>query len=292
MKTKKQHQPAYPSVVPQKWVFLIDSAHWSMRKVAREYYVSVKTVHTWYHRTKYGKQYVPKKVQPATKLTGEIKRFIEYEKKKANPGPLKLSLMIKRQYGVTVFSTIVYRYLKKKGLIRRPQKRLPWYTPLKTPVVPQRPGELVQCDIKYVWQEGKRKYQRTFVDVYTGIPFAHIGTSKDDDTTILAFKQAVRYFPFRIDGMQTDNGGEFRGTFHQYLVSEGIAHYFIPKKSPQWNGCVERLHRSMDEEYYLNPNKTSFPTLNSYLKWYRYERISLSKNLYGLTPQEKLLECA
>lgn len=291
MKTTKQYIPAYPSVVRHKWVFLHDSAKWSFRKIASEYHVSVKTVHKWYHRTKYKKSYVSKKIQPATKLTREIKAFIEQEKRKANPGPLKLSLMIKRQYGVKVSSTIVYRYLKKKGLIRRPQKKLPWYTPLKRPIVPQRPGELVQLDIKYIWSDGKRKYQRTLVDVYTGIPFAHIGTSKDDDTTIEAFKQAVQYFPFRIDGIQTDNGGEFRGTFHQYLVSEGIAHYFIPKKSPQWNGCVERLHRSMDEEYYLNPNKNSFPTLQSYLKWYRYERVSLSKNLYGLTPQEKLVLC-
>jgi transposase InsO family protein len=262
-----------------------------MRKVTKEYHVSVKTVHTWYHRSKYGKKYVPKRIQPATKLTREITAYIEHEKHKANPGPLKLSLMIKRQFGVSVSSTIVYRYLKKKKLIRRPQKKLPWYTPLKEHIYPKRPGELVQLDIKYVWIDGKRKYQRTFVDVYTGIPFAHIGTSKDDDTTITAFKQATAYYPFRIDGIQTDNGGEFRGTFHHHLLEQGIAHYFIPKKSPQWNGCVERLHRSMDEEYYLNPNKESFPTLGSYLKWYRFERISLSKNLYGLTPQEKLILC-
>jgi len=291
MNKRKQHQPAYPSVIRHKWVFLIDTAKWSMRKVAKEYHVSVKTVHTWYHRSKYGKKYVPKRIQPATKLTREITAYIEHEKHKVNPGPLKLSLMIKRQFGVSVSSTIVYRYLKKKKLIRRPQKKLPWYTPLKEHIYPKRPGELVQLDIKYVWIEGKRKYQRTFVDVYTGIPFAHIGTSKDDDTTITAFKQATAYYPFRIDGIQTDNGGEFRGTFHHHLLEQGIAHYFIPKKSPQWNGCVERLHRSMDEEYYLNPNKESFPTLGSYLKWYRFERISLSKNLYGLTPQEKLILC-
>jgi len=290
MKKKKQHIPAYPYVVRQKWIFLIDKAGWSFRKVAMEYYVSAKTVHKWYYTHKNKRSVFVKKAQPALKLTKEIREFIEHEKKKANPGPKKLSLMIKRQFDVSLSSTVVYRFLKKKNLVKKPQKRLPWYKPLKDPIIPERPGELVQIDIKYVWIDNKRKYQRTFVDVYTGIPFVHIGNKKDDDTTIQAFKLAEEYFPFRIDGIQTDNGGEFRGTFHNYIVGCGIPHYFIPKKSPQWNGCVERFHRTIDEEYYRNTNKKSFPTLSEYLRWYRYDRISLSMNLYGLTPEEKWLK--
>lgn len=264
-----------------------------MRKVAREYQVSVKTVHKWYHRMKRGvRSYVPKKSQPATKLTREIRSYIERERAKVNLGPRKLALMIEKEFGISVSSTIVYRFLKRKGLIQKLQrKRSPWFTPLKDRIVPTQPGELVELDIKYVWIGGKRKYQRTFVDVYTGIPFAHVSEHKDDDTTISALGEAQEYFPFPIRRIQTDNGGEFRGSFHCFLREQGIHHVFIPKGSPQWNGTVERFHRSIDEEYYRNPNRFKyFPTLSSYLRWYRYERISLSKRLYGLTPQEKWLE--
>lgn len=258
-----------------------------MRRVAKEYQVSVKTVHKWYHKPR--KQYISPKGQPALKLTSELRQFIEVEKHRANPGPKKLSLMIVRRYGIRISSTVIYRFLKKKGLIKRPQKRLPWYTPLKEPIIPTYPGERIELDSKYIWHSGRRRYQRTFVDVYTGIPYAHIGDTKDDDLTIVAFKEAEAYFPFTMHGVQTDNGGEFRGTFHQYLTERGISHYFIPKKSPQWNGAVERFHRTIDEEYYQNHTQ-SFSTLEEYLYWFMYERIHLGKYVYGLTPYEKLLE--
>ena len=61
----------------------------------------------------------------------------------------------------------------------------------------------------------------------------------------------------------TDNGGENRGEFYQYIGKCGIAHYFIPKSSPQWDGAVERAHGVIDQEYYLNPNFSFTPWLIS-----------------------------
>lgn len=131
-------------------------------------------------------------------------------------------------------------------------------------MVPKTPGELIQLDIKYVYKEGKLKYQRTFLDVYTRIQYVHISESKDSNTTIKALKEASHYFPFNIKAIQTDNGTEFRGKFHTYLEENKIKHYFIPKSSPQWNGCVERAHRSIDEEFYLNIY-SSFQNTDEYL---------------------------
>ena len=86
-----------------------------------------------------------------------------------------------------------------------------------------------------------------------------------------------------------DNGSENRGQFHQYLGQRGIAHYFIPKSSPTWDGAVERAHGVIDQEFYLNPTRP-WKTLEEYLRFYNYERIHLGKYLNGLTPQEKWLE--
>lgn len=107
--------------------------------------------------------------------------------------------------------------------------------------------------------------------------------------TVTAFEDAVTSFPFPMLGVQTDNGSENRGVFHQYLGDHGIAHYFVPKNSPNWQGAVERAHGVIDQEFYLNELRP-WQTLAEYLTWYNTERIHLGKYLNGLTPREKFLE--
>ena len=104
---------------------------------------------------------------------------------------------------------------------------------------------------------------------------------------MVAFEEAEKVFPFKILGVQNDNGSENRGVFHQYLGKRGIAHYFIPKSSPNWDGAVERAHGVIDQEYYLNPTRP-WKTLEEYLHWYNYERIHLGKYLNGMIPIEKV----
>ena len=144
-------------------------------------------------------------------------------------------------------------------------------------------------DAKHIWQDNRRRYQRTFIDIWTGIQFATVTDTMTAEDTINAFMEAERYFLFKILGVQTDNGSENRGNFHKYLGEKGIAHYFIPKSSPQWDGSVERAHGVIDQEFYLNPTRP-WKTLEEYLHFYNYERIHLGKYLNGLIPYEKYLE--
>jgi transposase InsO family protein len=288
---KKQHEPAYPARVRSKWYFLLEKAGWSAKRICEEYAISKKTLYKWRRLDRASRAHAPKRAQPALKLTPAVTAFLEEEKKRANPGPLKLSLMVKRRFGLKVSSTIVYRYMVRKGLVRKPQKKLPWYTPLKEPLVPKYPGDVVQMDAKHLWQEGRRTYQRTFVDVYTGMERALVTETMEAADTVRAFEYVQARFPFPIHGIQTDNGSENRGAFHQYLAELGVAHYFIPKRSPQWNGAVERTHRSNDEEYHLNPYR-SWTTFDEYQDWFNNERLHLGKYTRGLTPMEKYREWA
>lgn len=270
---------------------LIDRRGKSVKEVCSLFGLSRKTYYHWRKRD-FGRRvvwYQPRKPHPALKLNAEVRQLIEQEKLRTNYGPLKMKLLLKRRLGVSVSTTIIYRYYKKRKLIRRPQKKLPWYEPLKDPVIPQKPGDVVQLDTKYVWIKGKRRYQRTFVDVFTSFQHAVIVPSLEAQDTVRAYFAAEVAFPFPILAIQTDNGSENRGDFHHYLGSRGIAHYFIPKSSPQWNGIVERAHGSIDQEYYLNPLRP-WRSLLEYLTWHNLERISVGKNLYGLTPMEKYLQ--
>lgn len=285
MANRKQ-QPAYPAQVRRKWYFLVEKAGKTVPEVCAMYFISRKTYYKWKVIDRGDRSHVPKKEHPDTKLKGEVREFVVKEKLRINYGPKKMKLLLKRRFTLDVSTTAIYNLYLKKGLIRRPQKRLPWYQPIKEAVIPDRPGAVVQMDAKYVWESGMRKYQRTFIDIFTGRQFAVVVSTMTAEDTVNAFEEAEQFFPFAILGVQSDNGSENRGEFHQYLGKKGIAHYFIPKSSPQWDGAVERAHGVIDQEYYLNPTRP-WRTLVEYLQFYNYERIHLGKYLNGLTPQEK-----
>jgi transposase InsO family protein len=278
----------YPKEIRGRWYLAADKSRRPVTEVCQLFGIARKTYYKWYrhdHR-KTSNSYVRPKRQPNTKLTPEVCRMIDQEKKFTNYGPLKMKLLLRRRLGITVSTTIIYRYYLRKKLIRKPQKKLPWYRPMKEHLIPHQPGEVLQMDAKYVWQGGKRKYQRTFIDVYTGFQHAVITDSLEAKDTVSALEEAEQVFPFPIFGIQNDNGSENRGEFHQYLGKRGIAHYFIPKSSPNWDGAVERAHGVIDQEFYVNPLRP-WQTLTEYLHWYNYERIHLGKYLNGLIPIEK-----
>lgn len=282
----KNQVAVYPHKVRRKWYFLVDKVGKTVNEVCELYMVSRKTYYKWKRKDLGSIIYTSKKEHPDTKIKGKIKIFIEQEKMRINYGPLKMKLLIKRKFNIDISTTAIYKFYKKKGLIFRPQKKLAWYAPIKDPVVPKAPGEVIQMDAKYIWEDNTRKYQRTFIDIYTGMQYATITSTMTAEDTINAFLETERYFSFKILGIQSDNGSENRGDFHKYLVENSIAHYFIPKSSPTWDGAVERAHGVIDQEYYLNPRRT-WKSLEEYLHFYNYERIHLGKYLNGMIPIEK-----
>ena len=210
----KNQAAAYPPKIRTKWYFLVEKAGKTVDEVCALYAISRKTYYKWRRRDRGSRTYVPRKAHPETKLKGDIRIFVVEQKLRLNYGPRKMHLLIKRKFGITVSSTAIYKFYKKKGLVRRPQKKLPWYQPLKDPVIPKKPGDVVQVDTKYVWQENRRKYQRTFIDIYTGFHHAVIVESLEAQSTVNALVEAERVFPFPVMGVQSDNGSENRGVFH------------------------------------------------------------------------------
>lgn len=185
-----------------------------------------------------------------------------------------------------------YRYLQalqEKGIDSQATEKTSLVQTTQRAGNAQKTWGVVQVDTKYVWQDSTRKYQRTFVDIFTGFHHAVICDTLTAAATVHAFEEAEHVFLFPILGIQNDNGSENRGEFHQYLGTRGIAHYFIPKSSPNWDGAVERAHGVIDQEFYLNPTRP-WRTLPEYLHWYNYERIHLGKYLNGLTPFEKFTQ--
>ena len=272
-----------------RWYLSVDKDNRSVKETCRIFGISRKCYYKWRLRDygKRGNTYSPAKRQPNLKLTYEIRKFIEEQKLKTNYGPLKMKMLIKRHFNLDVSSTIIYRYYQRKKLIRKPQKKLAWYQPLKYALTIVKPGEGVQIDVKYVYDDKIRKYQFSVMDPFTAKYHFTVFPTKESVNAIAALRAAQRYFHFKILSVQTDNGGEFRGCFHGWLTKQNIPHYFIPKSSPYWNAQVDRVNRTIDEEYYIIPYRF-WNTPMEWLHYYNFERIHLTHN--GLTPHEKYLK--
>jgi hypothetical protein len=269
------------------WYREVDKYHRSVKETCQIFGISRKCYYKWRMRDfgKSGNRYYPAKNQPNLKLTWEVRKFIEHHKLISNYGPAKMSLLIRKELGMKLSSTIIYRYYRRKHLIRKPQKKLLWYQPMKQALTIEKQGQGVQLDVKYVYELGMRKFQFSVFDPFTKKYYFKIFSTKESKNAITVFLLAKKYFKFDIVSVQTDNGGEFRGCFHDWLTKKNIPHYFIPKRSPYWNANVERVHRTIDEEYYHNPLRI-WKTPYEWLHYYNFQRIHLTLN--GLTPQEKL----
>src|SRR3989338_2876303 len=248
--------PKVPREMRFRWYRLVEGEGKSVKEVCQLFGMPRKSYYKWYARDHgYGPStYRSQQQHPHTKLTPPRVRIIVYEAKlKYNYGPKKMKLYLKDQCGVEVSTTAIYKYFKKRRLIKKPQRKQAWYTPMKEPFVSTKPGENVQLDVKYVPGEDKSwNYQFRFADTVTNMQYAVDCLDKSAASTIHAFRLARRHFPFPIMEIQTDNGCEFRGRFAVLLQRMGIAHRFIPNRSAPWNGKVERANRSVDDEYYLN----------------------------------------
>ena len=136
------------------------------------------------------------------------------------------------------------------------------------------PGEKIQIDVKYVPQEcmtkelkdlKERFYQYTAIDEYTRIRYTWFTNEHSTYTSSEFVKKVKKFFPFKIETIQTDNGSEFtnrlswnnslknkKTLFEETVEKLGIKHKLIKPYTPKENGRVERSHRKDQERFYHN----------------------------------------
>ncbi|MBI3572970.1 MAG: DDE-type integrase/transposase/recombinase [Candidatus Kerfeldbacteria bacterium] len=281
---------AAPKEMRFRWYRQADQYGKTIEDVCDVFGISRKTYYKWYNRD-HGyapNTYHSRRIHPHTKLTPHLQLAVIQAKRQYNYGPEKMRLYLAEHYHIQISSIAIYKFFKKRKLIRKPQRKQPRYTPMKERFISTKPGENVQLDVKYVpGGAGTWHYQFRFTDTYTNIQYAIDCLDKLAAAAIYALRLARRSFPFPILGLQTDNGSEFRGAFAIYAQRCHIVHRFIPKRSAPWNGKVERANRSIDDEYYLNSGRP-WTSLAAYTRWYNHERYHLGIGMHGLTPHKKL----
>lgn len=169
----------------------------------------------------------------------------------------------------------------------------------------EHPGYLGAQDTYYVGtiKGVGRIYQQTFIDTYSRVAFAKLYTSKHAITSADILNDRV--LPF-FDEQQipllrvlTDRGTEFKGRpenheYELYLQIEGIEHSKTQVRHPQSNGICERMHRTMQEEFYaITFRKKLYDNLDllqqdldEWLQHYNNERPHSGKYCYGKTPMQ------
>lgn len=201
------------------------------------------------------------------------------------------AVKIKGELQLGVGINTIHRLLQRKGLLntygnhRRPHYQKTTHMHLKNTTAI---GKL-QMDVKYLTPEltglPYTCFEYAVIDIYSRYKEAVILNHLDQDGSILALMEILKRLPFEPDFIQTDNGLEFQGRFHQYCTERGLKHHLIHKSTPNENAVIERTFRTDEEEFFFRMEQPpkDYDHLRDmfadFLHYYNHKRIHLGINL-------------
>jgi transposase InsO family protein len=152
-----------------------------------------------------------------------------------------------------------------------------------------------------------RIYQQTFVDTYSKVAFAKLYDRKTPITAAdLLNDRVIPFFDERevkLLRVLTDRGTEYCGNpehheYELYLAVEDVDHSRTKTKSPQTNGIVERLHKTMLNEFYRIAFRKKIyrsidelqADLDEWVASYNNERPHQGRWCFGKTPMQTFVD--
>jgi len=171
------------------------------------------------------------------------------------------------------------------------------------------PGYLLAqdtCYIGYIKGVG-RLYQQTGIDTHANVGFAKLYLEKTSLTAADLMNDKV--LPFydeqgvNVLRVLTDRGREYCGRIetHHYelfLHLNGIEHTKTKPRSPQTNGCVERLNQIIQEEFYKVAFRRKLygsldeiqADLDTFMASYNNDRTNQGRYCKGRTPMQTFVD--
>jgi len=166
------------------------------------------------------------------------------------------------------------------------------------------PGELVCIDTFYIGciKGVGRIYQMTGIDAATSYGWAKIFTDKTAAAAVDFLHEIIQNAcGVTVANVLTDNGTEFTSRwrtkqhrFEQTLWENRIVHRYTKVRHPWTNGFVERLNRTINEEFYQVAFRTKFyrsiwqlqEDLNRFITFYNTQRPHRGYRLNGKCPAD------
>lgn len=110
-------------------------------------------------------------------------------------------------------------------------------------------GSLVQIDTKHLYILGQRFYLFVAIDCKSRLGFVYAYKSASSANAADFLLKVIKYFPFTIKNINTDNGPEFLLNFHKLCEKLAIPHYFTYPHTPKMNARAERLIKTLEYEF-------------------------------------------
>ena len=239
----------------------------------------------------------------------ELKMIKNYKANNKETGLVVLWVKL-RKAGYTRTIQGLYHVMQRLGIYEKVESKKKESEPNEW-VTGMYPGEKVQVDVKYVpkacmspelQERGEKYYQYTAIDEYTRIRYTWFTNAHDTYASSEFAKRLVKYYPFKIKTIQTDNGLEFtnrlnwqsflknkKTMFENTLEKLGIEYKTIKPHTPKQNGRVERSHRKDQERFYYNRVFYSLEDLRNLGVHWRKEYNNFPMRTLGwLSPNEFL----
>lgn len=206
-----------------------------------------------------------------TALQGSVLDIIRHVHHQLGLGVRRLHAYLTQAGLISCSVSSVYRVLKRAGaLVLHPRKPKPVWTRYAKAL----PGERAQMDLMYLPQG---RYQLTLVDDCSRLLAATVLSQRTTAAVCRAVPLLLHSLPFPLRCIQTDNGPEFGRNLSLLLRRLGIRHTRIRPRSPHLNGKVERVQRTVQEEYWdgigPGPVEDWERGLQDYLKFYNRRRL-------------------
>jgi transposase InsO family protein len=197
-----------------------------------------------------------------------IKPFLDTYAKKTGIKTISLTTIgkvIKRRHLTFEEHLHIKRQFKFKKLRTR-----------KSPKV-TKPG-FIQMDSIIVHINYERHLFMSIMDIYTKFALVEYVSSLSSATAKEVMEKFRKTNPTPISIVQTDNGSEFLGVFHEHVENQNIKHQFIYPRLVRVNSFIERFNRTIQEEFILRNDEIYYDIpgfkdkLTKYLTWYNYQR--------------------
>ena len=274
----------------------------SVSAVARDLGISRPTVYRWLKRGQ--------RLYVSGYKWREVKRRSTRPKtihKKITPELETKTLLLQNQYhwgarklrfklSLPISYQTVHRLLLKKGLVRPQTNYLRPRFQNGACMRPVNTHELgyIQVDTKHVTPElsglSYTVYEYGAIDILSRYKLAVLLPDISDESAALALEFFLKWFPFPIKYIQTDNGLEFQRSFQIACEKHLINHYYIHKNSPNENAVIERSFRTDQDEFYywLEEEPEHIGQLNDWLQKFlvTYNTVRPHQSLNYQTPQE------
>ena len=193
--------------------------------------------------------------------------------------PVNIAWKLQEEYWIQINQSTVYRILKRR-----------WVKYYELKKLKKRKMKMYVKDLP--WRE---------VVVYTAIDdcsryaYWRIYNNREANTTKRFLEEYLSKAPFVVSWIRTDQWMEFSPMITKYLQSKWIKHIRNPWYTPEYNGKVERYHRTWkDKEVIKWTKEMSIEELeyrlNRWLLYYNEKRRHTWLWMNWMTPLQKLID--